>query len=95
MFELTFLKNEDIFWTFEKRISSIHPLSVKRDLDNKNLMDSLTGKLSLRKRDFERLAPVPENPLKAVQDHSVYVAFHAGVDTGRIFYPIKFVEVSF
>ena len=33
--------------------------------------------------------------LKAVQDYNVYVAFHAGIDTGRTFNPIKFVEVSF
>ena len=33
--------------------------------------------------------------LKAVQDYNVYVAFHAGIDTGRTFNLIKFVEVSF
>ena len=33
--------------------------------------------------------------IKAVQDHSVYVAFHTGIDTGRTFNPIKFIEVSF
>ena len=33
--------------------------------------------------------------VKAVQDYNVYVAFHAGIDTGRTFNPIKFVEISF